>query len=148
MGTLLGIATRTASRAEMITVDEASVTTESGVADDFRGRPGPRQVTVVVREAWDEACRSLDTSVPWVTRRANLLVEGVTLREATGRRLEVGDVILEITGETAPCNRMEEQCEGLREALVPDWRGGVTCRVVQEGRIRIGDPVSLHDGEG
>jgi MOSC domain-containing protein YiiM len=28
-------------------------------------------------------------------------------------------------------------------ALYPDWRGGVTCRVLEGGRVAIGDPVAV-----
>ncbi len=31
--------------------------------------------------------------------------------------------------------------EGLREALVPHWRGGASCQVLEGGRIALGDPV-------
>ena len=59
--------------------------------------------------------------------------------------MRIGDLQLEITGETDPCARMEEQVSGLRQALTPDWRGGVTCRVRSSGRIAVGDAVSLDD---
>ena len=131
----------------MSTRRDATVTLEAGVDRDFRGRPGPRQVTVVAREAWEEACREVGAELPWTARRANLLVEGVDLESTAGRRLRVGAVLLDITGETAPCGRMDQQRAGLRTALGPDWRGGVTCRVLEEGEIRVGDPVTLLDGD-
>jgi MOSC domain-containing protein YiiM len=37
---------------------------------------------------------------------------------------------------------MEEQCPGLRAALQPDWRGGVSCTVLQGGTVTIGDAVT------
>lgn len=144
MGTLLGIATRPASRAPMETAEQAAITTGAGVARDRR-RSGKRQVTVLAREGWVEACRSVRRDLPWTTRRANLYVEGVGLAGATGRILRVGEVLLEVTGETGPCERMEEQCAGLREALMPAWRGGVTCRVLEGGTVAVGDPVSLEE---
>ncbi len=38
---------------------------------------------------------------------------------------------------------MEEARIGLLKALAKDWRGGVTCRVLEGGRIAIGDPVEV-----
>ena len=32
---------------------------------------------------------------------------------------------------------------GLQDALAPEWRGGVTCTVVQGGAIKIGDSVRV-----
>ena len=58
-----------------------------------------------------------------------------------GRALAHGDLVLEITGECGPCTRMDEQYEGLTAALMADWRGGVTCRVISGGRVAVGDAV-------
>jgi len=32
---------------------------------------------------------------------------------------------------------------GLRKALHPEWRGGVTCKVLEGGRVAIGDEVAI-----
>ena len=32
---------------------------------------------------------------------------------------------------------------GLTAALAPDWRGGVTCQVIEAGAVRVGDDVLL-----
>lgn len=128
----------------MLETDHSSVTTEAGVSGDFRGVPGRRQVTVLSQEDWADACRDLDRDLPWTTRRANLLVSEFRFDPASvGQVLSVGRLRLEITGETDPCERMTEQCPGLREALTPKWRGGVCCRVLSGAEIRVNDPVSL-----
>jgi MOSC domain-containing protein YiiM len=144
VGELLGIAWRSGKRAPMQLLDSAPVTLEAGVGSDFRGRPGARQVTVLSREAWARATDAAGVDLPWQARRANLCVAGLNLENSTRRRLRIGsDVLLEITGELEPCERMDEAHEGLRQALEPDWRGGVTCRVLAAGRVAIGDPVRL-----
>ena len=79
----------------------------------------------------------------WTARRANLLISGPNLEDSSGKLLRIGSVELEITGETAPCSRMEEAHEGLQTSLLPSWRGGITCRVHSNGTISIGDCVSL-----
>lgn len=140
---LLGIATRKAKRAPMETCAKAEITVEAGVGSDFRGKPGKRQISVLSKESWSAACKELNASLPWTVRRANLLVEGLHLKESTGSLLKIGDVTLEITDETDPCSRMDEQHNGLMAALTPDWRGGVLCRVLSGGSISVGDPVSM-----
>src|SRR5262245_49041532 len=86
MGKLIGIAIKKQSRGPMQLLDEATVTLAGGVNGDYRGRRGgPRQVTVLVREAWDDACRELGADPLWTTRRANLLVDGVKLEETAGQ---------------------------------------------------------------
>lgn len=140
---LMGIAIREKSRASMIELEQADVTTQSGVSTDFRGRPGDRQVTLLSAESWQEACDELGKSLPWTTRRANLLLSGLPLASSQGQMVKIGDVVLRITGETDPCQRMDEQCPGLCGALEPAWRGGVCCRVVRGGTIHVGQTASI-----
>lgn len=142
-GSLLDIARKEYSGAPMETLGETQVSTESGISGDYRGDSKRRQVTVLAREDWEQACAELNTQLPWTTRRANLLVEGVSLTGAEGKTLWVGDLALEITGETKPCDLMDRSYNGLRARLVPDWRGGVTCKVVQGATIKVGDTVRL-----
>jgi MOSC domain-containing protein YiiM len=146
MGRLLGIATRTATKVPMTEVASSRITSAAGVAGEFRGEPGERQVVVVAREGWDAACRELGVALAWTLRRGNLLVEGVELAASTGARLQVGGALLEITGECDPCFVMDKQHPGLRKALGPDWRGGVACRVLRGGEIAVGDSVSIERG--
>jgi MOSC domain-containing protein YiiM len=141
MGRLAGIGCAAAKRAPLVEREEALVSLASGLEGDVRGATQGRQVTVLFREPWEAACRELDAVLPWLTRRANLLVEG--LETPRSGRLLVGDAVLEITGETKPCQVMEAAHRGLRNSLKPDWRGGVCCRVISGGKIRIGDPVEL-----
>ena len=146
MGLLLGIARAARKRAPLAEVGEAEVTLSLGVVGDARGTKAGRQVTVLFREGWEAACRDLDASLPWTTRRANLLVEGVPV-PGLGARLAVGELLLEVTDETKPCQVMEAAHPGLRRALTPEWRGGVTCQVLQGGVIRVGDRVEVRNEE-
>ena len=148
MGRLVGIARRDKKRAAMDILEDAEISEQTGVAKDFRGRPGKRQVTVISAEAWSAACQDLGQEIPWTTRRANLLVEAVQLPQRTGDVIEIGGVRLLVTMEVDPCSRMEEQYEGLRAALIPEWRGGVACTVLKGGLVRLGDDVSVLAADG
>jgi MOSC domain-containing protein YiiM len=143
-GHLLGIATRPVRHAPMKEVAAARITVETGVGGDARGKPGRRQATVITRRAWEAACSELGAAhLPWTTRRANLLVDGIDLQDKIGYDLRVGDAVLTISGETRPCEVMEQAYPGLRAALRPEWRGGVTCRVTRSGDIAVGCEVVL-----
>ncbi|MEI9900405.1 MAG: MOSC domain-containing protein [Hyphomicrobium sp.] len=106
-------------------------------------------VTILAREDWEAALSELAASgtpvgdLDWTARRANLLVEGVRLPRAIGATLRIGPVLLEVTYPTTPCARMDEARDGLRKALHPEWRGGVTCLVLEGGHIAIGDGVDI-----
>ncbi|MFT6896971.1 MAG: MOSC domain-containing protein YiiM [Paraglaciecola sp.] len=141
---LLDIAYRTAPRGEMQRKTASMVTGVAGVEDDARRRAGKRQVTVLSIEQWQEACSELDTVLPWTIRRANLLVQGLSFGpQHVGQQLIIGALHLLITGETDPCPKMDAQYQGLTQALVPNWRGGVCCQVLSDGRIHLGDRICL-----
>ena len=147
IGILKGIATRPKARAEMIKSNSAEVTVDMGVIGDYRGaKLKRRQVTVLSLEQWCTTCSELKVKLDWACRRANLLVEGLNLKKSEGQHLQIGKVILEVTGETTPCPRMDEAKSGLMTALATDWRGGVLCQVIQSGQITVGDSVTMISG--
>ena len=145
MAKLLAIAIKPQGKVEMHSCHQAMLTTDSGVVGDSRGKPGPRQVTVLSLSAWNAACNELGVELDWIKRRANLLVDDLALDQSKGLYISMGDALLEITGETDPCARMEKVHKGLLKALARDWRGGVTCRVLKGGDLIKGMTVKLHE---
>ena len=142
-GKLIGIAKREKVRAPMEELRSATIAVERGVEGDARGIVKDRNVTLIFREDWDAACRDHGKALPWVTRRANLFVEGLEGFKRVGARIKVGAALLEVTEENPPCNLMDKQSLGLRKALEPDWRAGVACKVLTPGDISIGDRVEV-----
>lgn len=144
MPKLSAIAYKTVKRGPMNEVLCANVTQVSGVEKDILGRPGKRQVTVLSKQQWQQACAAVNAELAWIIRRANLLVDGLCFSSAdVGKHLHIGELQLEITGETDPCKRMELAHAGLEAALTPEWRGGVTCRVLNDAMIHLGDEVTI-----
>ncbi len=145
MASVLAIAMHEEKRAPLLELAQANVSVEFGVEHDFRGKPGKRQVTVLAKEAWESVNADLDTSLSWLERRANLYIEGLDLQFSAGKVLKIGALELLITRETDPCERMTDVHAGLFDALLKEWRGGVCCRVIHGGDIRIGDRVEIVD---
>lgn len=134
----------------METIDVAHVTLAGGIGGDFRGamkgKPYKRQVTLIERGDWDAATAEVGHAISWEQRRSNLLVDDLDLPQRKGVRLRIGaEVVLEITRETDPCERMEALAPGLKAALLSDWRGGACAMVVAEGTIAIGDRIRIED---
>lgn len=148
-GRLIGIARRPARRAPMQELKEGIVTLERGLVGDHKGAKFKnRALTVLAAEDWAAALAALPApetaaTLPWTTRRANLLVEGVRLPRARGAILRIGTILIEVTYPTVPCRRMEEARAGLQKALYPEWRGGITARILEPGTLRLGDAVGI-----
>jgi MOSC domain-containing protein YiiM len=141
-GVVRGIAYRPDSGDAMITADACAVRSQGCLELEHR-KPGPRAITLLSKEAWADACAVVEKDLPWVTRRANLFVEGIDLAGALGKRVQVGDVRILLHGESKPCKLMEQQYAGLREALKPKCRGGVFGEILEGGTIRIGDVLQV-----
>jgi MOSC domain-containing protein YiiM len=109
---------------------------------------GTRQVTVISREAMEAAARELGRPVDPSVRRANVLVEGIDLKDSRGRILRMGELRLEVGGETRPCERMDAAIPGLKAALDPDWRAGLYGTVLEDAMVKVGDPVRWEDPAG
>jgi MOSC domain-containing protein YiiM len=74
--------------------------------------------------------------------RENITLEGLRLAGLpVGTRLQIGESILEVTGDCTPCGLMDSIRPGLREAI----RGqrGLLARVEKGGSISIGDIVTV-----
>lgn len=133
---------RPSARTPIREVSEAVAEVGTGLKDDHAGS-GKRQVTLLSREAWERACAELGQDLCPSARRANLLVEGIDLSETRGQRLQIGSVILEIAGETRPCELLDDVELGLEAVLRSEWRGGAYARVLEGGPLRVGDGVLL-----
>ena len=139
MAQLLGIAIRAKKRAEMQLLASAQVSLAQGIANDFRGKPGKRQVTVLTQAGWQTACAEAGVDLPWRERRANLLIAGLDLEASVGAVISIGAVKLLVTRKTDPCQRMDEAYPGMFAAMAKQWRGGV-CPPASRGADR-GEPL-------
>lgn len=131
-----------AHRGPMDAVGAALAVPGQGLAGSV-GRSSRRQITILEREAWTRCVASLNSDADPKGRRANVLVSGVSLANTRGRVLRIGNVRVAIGGETTPCERMDEVVPGLREALKPNWGGGVFGKILDEGTIAVGDEIVL-----
>lgn len=142
-GIVTGIALKTAHGGSMQEVHEATTIVHGGLKGSASVGT-KRGVTFLSREQWEATLREIGTELPWYSRRANVLVEGADLSSWIGRIIRVGEAELRIHGETRPCQRMDQEYRGLREALSINCRAGVYGQVLRGGRIRVGDSISLH----
>lgn len=141
-GVVQAIAHRPTDGEPMREIAECRVLVGRGL--DSENRPdGKRSVTLLSAESWGDVCRELGVPIPWHTRRANFLISGMDLASLIGRTITIGEIRVLIHAETKPCKLMDEQHFGLRETLVPHFRGGVYGQTLSEGTIRVGDQVML-----
>ena len=143
MGTVIGLARRKKLRGEIELVESVYIDRKTGLSGDIRGTAKNRQVTLLSNRSWGDVCRELKEEIPWTYRRANILIDNFDFIKKSGYRIQVGEVILKVTRETDPCPRMDEQFQGLTNALLSNWRGGVCCNVIKGGDVNLGSEVKI-----
>jgi MOSC domain-containing protein YiiM len=144
-GSVAWIGLRPGPRKPMQEVEESYARIGTGLdGDRYKGKPeSKRQVTLIQAEHLAAVGSFLGQGLvdPLLTRR-NIVVQGINLLALKDKTFRIGEAELEYTGECHPCSRMEENLgEGGYNAMRN--HGGITARVIQEGRIRVGDSVQV-----
>jgi MOSC domain-containing protein YiiM len=113
-----------------------------GLAGDRYGSgSGKRGVTLIQAEhlpAIAALSGRLAVDPAWLRR--NIVVSGLPLVALKGRRFQLGGMLLEGTDDCDPCSRMED-------ALGPGGynamrgHGGLCARILEGGRVAVGDRV-------
>lgn len=142
MGEIVAIWIKRAHRGPMDAVAEAELIAGRGVRNNA-DQGGWRQVTVIEESAWRDAMEDLGARVDPSARRANLMIRGIDLQDSRGKKLVIGDSVINIRGHNPPCALMDHAQPGLQKALKPNWRAGVFGEIVRGGTIRVGDEVSI-----
>ncbi len=130
-------------RAPLESVAEVEAVADEGLVGDRKfGLGAQRSITVVSEEELAKAAAELGHDImPGATRR-NVTIGGMELSRETGTRYRLGEVVIEVFQDCAPCEQMEETVgPGAREAL--RRRAGIRGRIVTGGTLRVGDPVEL-----
>lgn len=145
-GTVLALALRPEKGAVMALVEDFTLTPRDGVIGDH-GTSKRRQVTLLDATAWQAACAEVDSELDWTTRRSNILVSNLNLKDLVGVQIRIGSALVEIIGEVVPCHVMDHAHDGLKLALKPEWRGGVYGRIITTGQVSVGDNIAIHSSQ-
>ena len=127
-------------------LDSVQAATGGGLEGDrYTGGSGKRGVTLVQAEHLPViAALSGLEAVPPARLRRNLVVSGLPLVALKGRRFSIGEVVLEGTDSCDPCSRMEAAL-GAGGYNAMRGHGGLCARILQGGRLRLGDAVRALD---
>ena len=153
-GELSWIGLRPERRAEVVEVDSVQAIAGSGLEGDHRFENplgSGRQVTLMSEEYVGQIAHFLSLSGEAVVANAalarllrrNLVIKGMNLEALRYQQFSIGGAIFEAGAICHPCLRMEELLgKGGIAAMI--GHGGLCLKVVQSGKISVGDAVCLH----
>ena len=140
MGKILAICTSPQRGTVKTEVSSATLTPEWGIVGDAHGGSWHRQVSLLSAEKIEAFRKKI-----WVDYGAfgeNLVVEGFDFRTLpVTSRFAIGDAVLEMTQIGKECHNDCVIKQQTGECIMP--REGVFARVLQGGKIHVGDEVTL-----
>ena len=136
MGKIIHLQLKPAEGEPMQVATAVEAIADHGLRDDANAGRSKRQVLIIERELLDEF------QLPIGDVRENITVEGLTLAGTpAGARMRVGQALLEVTLDCAPCEFIEAKRPGLRKAM--EGKRGTLFKVIEGGAIRVGDAIEV-----
>ena len=129
-------------------VDSIEVIANKGVVGDrhFKEFNDPYcQLSLIESENIDYYNVKFGLNIPYINFRRNIVTKGIQLNDLVGKKILVGNVIVEGIDLCRPCRHLTEvlgQDNILKEFL---RRGGLRCQVLSSSSIKVGDKIKVLD---
>lgn len=107
----------------------------------YSKKQGPdRELTLIAAEVIEEIAAEHRIRLSPGEHRRNITVRGLHLNPLVGRRIRIGEAVVEVVRLNEPC-RYLERVTGKALYMPLLKRSGLNCRVLEGGTVRLGDPV-------
>jgi Uncharacterized protein conserved in bacteria len=111
----------------------------------FSDRPLDHELTLVEAEVLESLAAEHGVTLAPGESRRNLTTRGIALNPLVGKRFRIGGVLCEGTRLCEPCAHLERLTGIGGLARVMAGRGGLRALVLEDGPIRVGDPVTVEE---
>jgi MOSC domain-containing protein YiiM len=106
------------------------------------GKQTRRHVSLIEREIIAEHAKALNANIPPGFVKSNIETTGVDLIALIGKKIQIGDAVLNFYEPRLPCDQMDRLIPGMR-LLMCDKRQGVIAEIVKSGHIKVGDELRI-----
>jgi len=127
-------------------INEIEVLSGKGVLGDRHFRDSKNykgQITLIEKENIDYYNNKYKTRIPYVDFRRNIITEGIELNGLVKKEIEIGTIKILPYELCKPCLHLEQMVDGkdiIKEFLI---RGGLRCKVLVSGKVKIGDKIKV-----
>lgn len=145
MGRIIDVCLSEKKGTQKKSVDEAEFIVDFGIKGDAHAGKWHRQVSLLSFEKVEEF-NAKGANVISGAFGENLVVEGYDLKTVpVGTKFKCNDVVLEITQIGKECHHGCQIYQKMGECIMPT--NGIFARVLEGGKIKRGDEISIIEGE-
>ena len=129
-------------------VESIEVVKDKGIVGDrhFQEFNDPyNQLSLIESENIDYYNNKYKLNIPYIDFRRNIVTKGIGLNDLIGKKIQIGDVLIEGIDLCRPCKHL---CEKLnKDNIIKEFlrRGGLRCRILSSSNININDEIKVLD---
>ena len=129
-------------------VEYIDVIKDKGIVGDrhFQEFNDPyNQLSLIESENIDYYNNKYKLKIPHLDFRRNIVTKGIELNNLIGKKIQIGDVLVEGIDLCRPCKHLSEKLN--QNNIIKEFlrRGGLRCRILSSSIININDEIKVLD---
>ena len=129
-------------------VESIEVVKDKGIVGDrhFQEFNDPyNQLSLIESENIDYYNNKYKLNIPYIDFRRNIVTKGIELNDLIGKKIQIGDVLIEGIDLCRPCRHLSEKLN--QDNIIKEFlrRGGLRCRILSSSNISINDEIKVLD---
>ena len=129
-------------------VESIDVVKDKGIVGDrhFQEFNDPyNQLSLIESENIDYYNNKYKLNIPHLDFRRNIVTKGIELNDLIGKKIQIGDVLVEGVDLCRPCKHLSEKLN--QNNIIKEFlrRGGLRCRILSSSNICINDEIKILD---
>ena len=129
-------------------VESIEVVKDKGIVGDrhFQELNDPyNQLSLIESENIDYYNNKYKLNIPYIDFRRNIVTKGIGLNDLIGKKIQIGDVLIEGIDLCRPCRHLSEKLN--QDNIIKEFlrRGGLRCRILSSSNININDEIKVLD---
>ena len=129
-------------------VESIEVVKDKGIVGDrhFQEFNDPyNQLSLIESENIDYYNNKYKLNIPYIDFRRNIVTKGIELNDLIGKKIQIGQVLLEGIDLCRPCKHLTEILN--QDNIIKEFlrRGGLRCQILSSSKINVGDNIKILD---
>ena len=123
-------------------VNSIELVANKGIVGDryFKDFSDPlSQLTLIESENIDYYNNKYNSNIDYLDFRRNIITKGIKLNDLVNKKILIGNVEVEVIDLCRPCRYLQDKLE--KDNIIKEFlrRGGLRCRILRSGSVRVGD---------